>query len=354
MLDALQIQLPDNSSLKQKNYWISGADVLRIAQYALDGINTAGSLPQGQGTWDKPWLLDGDSLTWMALAKELRSWTANERYFRICGRIVKKCKAPTAYYMVDAGGTDGGRAWDQKIVHDKNRGWIGVDFERGGPSYRNFANYMDNIRRDSSKPLTEEQWSQHKAEKMRRVLMADQVYEKNLATKSDWSTGQLLPVLAATMFLAEPARNIRAFLANKILLDMMQLGMTYGGRKKGSSPKSYVWSTALLRDPQDKGGKMPAAMSGSADAGKIKIAPNSSALGTGFYTQAKELTLICRYLTFGVFTGTNEGMINKTAFTRIEVTTDPGINKSNSFTTTGEIAGYLKYLLQYSVSDWRP
>ena len=72
------------------------------------------------------------------------------------------------------------------------------------------------------------------------------------------------------MFLGEPGRNARAFLVNKMLLDMMEAGATYGGRKKGSVPKNYTgWKASVLResktggDPGDKGGKMPAAMTGS-------------------------------------------------------------------------------------------
>jgi len=210
---------------------------------------------------------------------------------------------------------------------------------------------MENIRAQSSKGLSEEVWSQHKAQKLRRVLKSDSAYAVKLAGKGDWTTGQVLPVLAATMFLAEPARNIRAFLVNKMLLDMMELGMTYGGRKVNALPKKYVWSATLLRDPQEKGGKMPAAMAGSARAAS-PIRPNPAALGTGSYTQAKEVTLLCHCFTFGPFEGTNESLIDRSAYTSLRVSSNPPCNPSADFSTQQGILGYLKYLLQQSLHSW--
>jgi hypothetical protein len=147
--------------------------------------------------------------------------------------------------MVDAGGDSGvdsrgnGRAWDQNIYWDRHTGRLkAADFDRGGPSYRNYASYMENIRADSSKRLSEEVWSQHKAQKLRRVLKRDNLYADKLSKKGDLTTGQILPVLAATMFLAEPARNIRAFLANKMILDLMEVGATYGGGKPALLPRN--------------------------------------------------------------------------------------------------------------------
>lgn len=349
MLDALTLEFFSQNSPK-RCFWINGKDLLQLAQYAMDGINTNGCLPQGDGTLNRPWALTGNSLAWMALAKHLKSYTGRTCYFWICGRFVKKLGG---YYMVDAGGDKGGRAWDQKIIWNQHqRRWVGVDFERGGPSYRNYANYMHEIRSDSKKGLSETEWSQHKAEKLRRVLNNDAQYADKLSVKGDWTTGQVLPVLAATMFLAEPARNIRAFLANKMILDMMQAGITYGGRKLNSAPKNYVWGTTLLRDPQEKGGKMPAAMAGSASAAK-PIQPNKQSLGTGAYTQAKELTLLCHYFTFNSFMGTNENLIDKQAYTQIVVSKDPPIDKSGACSTPDQILGYLKYLLQVPVSSWQ-
>jgi hypothetical protein len=354
VLDAITLDLTGRGAPRDF-YWISGAGLLSLAQYAMDGINTTGLLPDGDGSYHHPWNLTGNALQWLALSQHLRNYTGLERYFWICGRFVKKLSGQCAYYMVDAGGDQMGRAWDQKLVYNwRQHRWVGEDFERGGPSYRNYANYMEQIRGNSTKGLSNETWSQHKAEKLRRVLKCDPLYADKLSRKGDWTTGQVLPVLAATMFLAEPARNIRAFLADKIILDMMEQGITYGGRKVGSVPKQYVWSTTLLRDPQGKGGKMPAAMAGSADAGfrKSAIQPDKNMLGTGFYTQAKELTLLCHYFTFGSYAGTNEAAIDKRVYTQIPVNINPPINNSAEFATTEGILGYLKYLLQFTVRTW--
>jgi hypothetical protein len=160
-------------------------------------------------------------------------------------------------------------------------------------------------------------------------------------------------VLAATMFLAEPARNIRCFLINKMLVDMLVTGMTYGGRKPGSAPKQYRLDTLLLRDPQSKGGKMPAAMSGSASAAK-PISPNSLALGTGSYTQAKELTVLCHYFNGGRFEGTNESLVDKKNFTRLTLTANPPLSREGYVKTQAETLGYMKYLMQQVLHSFNP
>jgi hypothetical protein len=165
--------------------------------------------------------------------------------------------------------------------------------------------------------------------------------------------GQTLPVLAATMFLAEPARNPRCFLINKMLLDMMGVGITYGGRKPGKSPKTYTIDKVMLRDPQEKGGKMPAAMAGSASAAK-PIRPNPMALGSGAYTQAKELTILCHYFSelYGV-TGTNASLVSGT-HTQHKLVGTPPINTERNYSEAASAFGYLKYMMQQTLHSFAP
>ena len=75
-------------------------------------------------------------------------------------------------------------------------------------------------------------------------------------------------------------------MVNKMLLDMMATGTTYGGRKPGSSPKQYRFDTVMFRDPHDKGGKLPAAMTGSAAAAS-PINPSETSLGTAHIRRPK-------------------------------------------------------------------
>jgi hypothetical protein len=340
MLDCVTIDASasDGTTSKDYFYYINGKDLLQLAQYAIDGINTTGFDPGGDGSYMRPWKLDGQVRTWLNTAKKIRSYARDEKYFYICGRFVKKCGG---YYMVDGGGDDGKtgyQPWDKKSP--------GVDFDRGGPSYRNYANRLKSIQKNSG--LSPEAWSKEKAAKLRKVLLADPLYEQRLKTKGNLTVGQMLPVIAATLFLAEPARNIRCFMINKMLLDMMASGITYGGRKPGSSPKEYRFDTVMFRDPHDKGGKLPAAMTGSA-AASSPINPSSITLGTATYTQAKELTLLCHYFNFGRFVGTNESMVDKVKYKRIQITTDPTVQDRPDESKPDQVAGYMKYLLQQSV-----
>jgi hypothetical protein len=345
MLDCLKIDGYDyeGSTTKDYHYWINGKDLLQLAQYAIDGIDTSGFDPAGDGSYNRPWKLDGQVRTWLNMAKKIRSYVSDEKYFYICGRFVKKAGG---YYMVDGGGDDGRygyEPWDRKSPRE--------GFDRGGPSYRNYANRLKSIQTKSSRGLTPEAWSKEKAEKLRRVLLADPLYEQRLKSKGNLTTGQLLPVIAATIFIAEPARNLRAFMVNKMLLDMMATGTTYGGRKTGSSPKQYRFDTVMFRDPHGKGGKLPAAMTGSAAAAS-PINPSETNLGVGAYTQAKELTLICHYFNFGRFQGTNESLVDKTTYQQISITTNPAIVKEPDESKPAQVAGYLKYLLQTSLHSF--
>jgi hypothetical protein len=191
---------------------------------------------------------------------------------------------------------------------------VQAPFDRGGPSYGQFAKRMaEQFAARSKLTATEEAWSQAKAEKMRRVLFNEPLYRQTLSQKGHGTTGQVLPALAATLFLAEPARNPRAFPVNLMLLTMMEMGTTFGGRKKGSSPKHYTWDNSLWAYSKNRkgkvskgdmhviGGKVPAAMTGS---GSHAVATD---IDPGKHlTQAKELTTICHWLgQMEPFVGTN-------------------------------------------------
>ena len=113
MLDCLKIDAYayEGSTKKDYYYWINGKDLLQLAQYAIDGINTTGFDPPGDGSYDRPWKLDGKVRTWLNTAKKIRSYTRDEKYFYICGRFVKKAGG---YYMVDGGGDDGAYGYEPR------------------------------------------------------------------------------------------------------------------------------------------------------------------------------------------------------------------------------------------------
>jgi hypothetical protein len=135
---------------------------------------------------------------------------------------------------------------------------------------------------------------------------------------------------------------------------MIEAGVKYGGRRERSSPKHYNWNKVLWQDPHEKGGKMPAAMTGSGAAAS-PIAPSGAtgAKGTGAYTQAKEVTLICRYFTFGSFEGTNQSLLNTPAFKQLPVTANPVMKPDRDLSTDLGILGYVKYLMHTSIKTWQ-
>jgi hypothetical protein len=322
-------------------FCISGHTMLRLAGQAVDAhIATGRSAPNGNGSYEQPWVLGGTASHWLAVTALFQRNVNTACYVEICGRYVHKSR--DGFYMVDGGGVDGGQAWNQPYVRRTDRYRDGTvshgsrssgDFERGGPSYGQYMKRMTDQQQWNHKHLTNEAWSQAKATKLRRVLKADVNYAAKLSHKGDLHTGQLLPVLAATMFLAEPARNQRCFLINLMLLDMIELG----DDNRGGPP--FTWDLVMWNPEFDhrRGGMLPAAGTGSASAANIGDVLN--------FTQEKELDILLRYFSFGGFDGTSgpcpRGYTSIISHDNVPICPMPDRSKPR------DLLGYLKYLMEY-------
>ncbi len=337
-------------------YWISARTILQLADWVVEDVPRTRGMPLGDGTAGKPWQMTGNLGQWMLVASKLKDYTQKECYFWVCGRFIKKFSGMQAYYMADAGGGPPRKPYEPgktlsaawtRTGTDKSDPSKGVEFERGGPSYRNIANRLEGLRGSADNVI----WSQQKAGLLRKVLLGEEADARQIATSGHMTDAQTLPTIAAAMFLGEAARNQRAFLVNKMLIDMMEAGITYGGRKQGSVAKNYTMAQAFFRssktgaDPGDKGGKMPAAMTGSANAAKFDHAPDPSRLASWEYTQAKEVTTICRAVTTSTFTGTDETKFNKVDHKELMAVRKMTDFKSLDFKTENNVLGYLKYLM---------
>jgi hypothetical protein len=291
---------------------------------------------------ESPWNLEGSTIgEWIWTFQNLRGGV--RQYMYIGGRKIEKTlkfntysrRYENSYYMVDMGGAPA----------DNSRGSVPWGSDQG-PSYPDFARHFGGQMNTStsnkptselllpSAPFMKDQesakklnaetvWSAHKSAKLRRVLKGEAAYALKLARKGADSTGVALPVLAATLFLAEPHRNPRAFAINLMLLDLIEGGYGYGQDKvyswdkllwhpeakaygepgendppssptKGSLSKELGGIGEITRkgDLHQKGGKLPAAGTGSGYSHiRDDIDPDK------YYTQAKEVTLLIRWLT---------------------------------------------------------
>jgi len=355
MLNAITMEV-SISGKPAKKYWVSANTILQLADWTVEDARRTQPLPLGDGTQGKPWQMSGNLGQWLLLASDLKKHTQQERYFWISGRFIKKFSGQQAYYMGDAGGGppktsyDPAKLWSPawtRTGNNPNNPALGTAFERGGPSYRNIAKRLDALRGTDDDVI----WSKEKANLLRKVLLSEISYAKNIASAKHMTAEQTLPTIAAAMFLGEPARNQRAFLVNKMILDMMESGTTYGGRKQGATPKNYTMAKTFFRDaprpadPGDKGGKMPAAMTGSGDAAKHGYSPDPIKLATWQYTQAKEVTTICRAMTTGTFTGTDETKFSKADHSQLMAVKKMTDFKSLDFKSDTDVLGYLKYLM---------
>ncbi len=292
----------------KKTYYVTADTLLKLADRIVNAV-PAKTPAAGNGTFAAPWVLDGDPKTWLGLAKSLKM--KDENYFNICGRYVKK--HANGYYMSDEGGV---HADPQKTA---SKPWGGAK----GPSYPEYAKHYQ------AQGKGNVDWSKDEVAKLRKVLMADPVQAAIEATSPNPR-----PVLAATLMLAEAARNPRSFVVNMMLLDLIEYKLGYGKiadpqyapdgdgapvknqkfytlekalwhpdvlaklknvskPQKGSSGKGLkgIVDITTVKDLHNTGGKLPAAMTGS---GYSMVRDNI--MPGQIYTQAKEATLLIRWI----------------------------------------------------------
>lgn len=207
------------------DWYISGADLLTMVRSAADSLSGSGTRPAKAGTAPATaWELNGYS-DWVGAWQSLLTNPAfiNQNiYLKAGGRTLKKSAkgrdSGDGFYMsdVDFAGTDptAGNIWNRT----------------SGASYREYGRFMHDALPVA--PLEQVAWSKKMAEKLRRVLKGAKDYSGNASSDVKCA----LPVLAVTMFLAEPARNAREWVIGLMMLDL--IGEQYSASSTG--PKHYI------------------------------------------------------------------------------------------------------------------
>ncbi len=225
------------------DWYVSGQDVLTMVKSAADGMSGHGTPPAtAGGTNATAWALN-DYSAWVGAWQRLltdKALVTRDIFFSAGGRILKKSAKPNGdgFYMSDVllAGTDPtqGTVWNR---HD-------------GASYREYGRFMhDNM---PVAPLEQVAWSKKIAGKLRKVLKG----AKDYSGKGSGAAQSALPVLAVTMFLAEPARNPRAWVIGQMMLDL--IGEEYSAATLTHGPKRYLMDTVLAHPDRIDRGKRSA------------------------------------------------------------------------------------------------
>lgn len=175
--------------------------------------------------------------SWIGAWPFLRGKKNQHVYFSIAGRVIHKFANQGAqdgfadgFYVADdvLSGTDTYKTADKpgkpgKVLPKDGTIWA----RKHGASYRDFGNFMH--KQDSESAMEGVVWSQRTASKLRMVLKGTSgghaaksmrvPTDHNKATGND--TESALPLLGAAMFLAEPARNSRAWVIGLMMLDLL-------------------------------------------------------------------------------------------------------------------------------------
>jgi hypothetical protein len=201
-------------------HYIEARDFLFLVQKR---VNTAPvDAAQGEGTPTSPWRLT-TATQWLGCAKSLPKNTDN--YLIAAGRLIKR---GSDQYI-----SDEGPAWRRGNAEAATKA-----FQGEAPTYREAAqNVMDpnkilpqaDARRKAAGLAGAETWADTRKQPMlcraiRAILKGKQLdlFVGGKVVK-DYSRMQTaLPVLTVAMFLAEPARNSRAFPINLMLLDLAE------------------------------------------------------------------------------------------------------------------------------------
>jgi len=217
--------------------------LLPILQTAVNQM--AGAAPEGDGTADKPYRLTTPQ-HWLQCVRTVKALGNNQkRYIVIWGRLL--CVDHRCYV------SDVGPAWrkgeaPQQVTpgsHPAAQNYVTKtsnldDWKRRNtedePSYRGAAQKILDPRRvyieapEGMPPMTwgEAASSPMVAKAMRFALRGESLWTERQQAEvkvRDYSRLQkLIPVMTVAWFLAEPARNLRVFLLNLMLLDIAQRG----------------------------------------------------------------------------------------------------------------------------------
>ncbi|MBK8979725.1 MAG: hypothetical protein IPM29_27825 [Planctomycetes bacterium] len=225
------------------DWYVSGQDLLTMVHSAAAGLAGKGNRPATAGTTKgTAWVLSGYE-SWLGAWQRLlsdKSLLTKDIYFSAGGRtLLKSGKGKSkdsgdGFYMsdVDFAGTDPaqGNIWSRS----------------SGASYREYGRFMHDNK--PMAPMEQVAWSRKIASKLRRIVKGEKDYSAKAAT----DVKSALPVLAVTMFLAEPARNPRAWVVGQMMLDL--IGEVYSGDPASTGAKRYLMDLVLAHpDRIDRG-----------------------------------------------------------------------------------------------------
>lgn len=209
-----------------KWFILDGYDLLFIMDDVVKGAfasNEVDNPKEGSGSLDSPFRMDKPS-QWRWLGR--KSEGQEERFYKIGGRTIFKDKKN---YTSDRGLVS--------EFKDGNAVLSGSFGKADGPSYKEYMNYVV--------ILNEEIEPHQRLAEMCFNMLRDKPppLPSRVATEKP-RAWQVLPVLTATMFISESIRNNRSFATNLMLLELIQMGATYGLQAKEYSLAKAVWNPA--------------------------------------------------------------------------------------------------------------
>lgn len=323
------------------SFKVSGETLLGWLKAKSDA-KAAAAAPMAAGTdAAHPWNISGIAAlvnAWGTLHNQKALWKQRECFLNIGGCTIIKLAADAEHGGVPTGTAEG--FYMRDAVFSKGKDASGAPIlpqdiwkKQDGASYVDFArtfqkNMLDSKKHDMTALEGQISWTQAKAAKLREILKG----AKNVSAKGADSTSRALPLLAAVMFIAEPARNPRSFPIALMVLDMFGENYSRSGNKfyildrvlshperiaGQTGPSAKPQSGPTGRDPvnfnmvgfgpislKPKRGKkgVPAEPTLAAVEGKFSATPSGSArtLDTidlrNDYIQKKEASILCRWL----------------------------------------------------------
>jgi hypothetical protein len=234
---AITIRYPESLSLDAAitvNFKISGQQLLLWLKERTDALAAQLTVPATTGLDEaQAWVLDSRDAfvtAWITLRRDEAAWKRATCYFKVGGRVIQKSPADVAHGGVLGGHAEGYYMRDA-VLSGAVPGGAAVWVKADGASYVDFAKTVSaNMSTSGNHTDTDDghiAWSQAKAQKLRNVLKG----AADFHAKGADSTSAFLPLLAAVMFIAEPARNPRSFGTALMMLDMIGENYSHTGQK---------------------------------------------------------------------------------------------------------------------------
>jgi hypothetical protein len=282
--------------------YVRGVHLLALCEKCVGAAK--GAAPSGGGTKDLPYVPVGPmQFLWCAL--DAKNNGGHERYYGIGGRLIHK---KGNHYVSDVGAYKEGPL---------------VDFTVPEPKYPQVSSVFRGVEGLEAANLRELFSSPNIAALIRDVVNDDfDSAHQQVVSNVDPTVGQLtkqLPTIVAAMLIAEPARNLRSWPINQMILDLMRNGVwKYAWSEIFWHPQDRVAGAIVdecgpvskkdrsfiqITNPQDLhlvGGRMPASPTEGGKRGGIKLLANQAGTklaGVQYdYIHHKEIDVVIDWL----------------------------------------------------------